>query len=73
MQRRRHAPDDIISDKASQHENGQAEDKEILLAADMVARTIVAPAELPIGIVTACLGGPVFLWMLLTNVRQIET
>ena len=45
----------------------------LLLAADMVARTIVAPAELPIGIVTACLGGPVFLWMLLTNVRQIET
>jgi len=45
----------------------------LLLAADMVARTVVAPAELPIGIVTACLGGPVFLWMLLTNVRQIET
>jgi iron complex transport system permease protein len=45
----------------------------LLLAADMIARTIVAPAELPIGIVTACLGGPVFLWMLLTNVRQIET
>ena len=45
----------------------------LLLAADMVARTIVAPAELPIGIVTACLGGPVFLWMMVTNVRQIES
>ena len=45
----------------------------LLLAADMIARTIVAPAELPIGIVTACIGGPVFLWMLLTNVRQIES
>ena len=44
----------------------------LLLAADMIARTIVAPAELPIGIVTACIGGPVFLWMLLSNLRQIE-
>ena len=37
----------------------------LLVAADMVARTIVAPAELPIGIVTAVIGAPVFLWILL--------
>lgn len=37
----------------------------LLLGADMVARIIVAPAELPIGIVTAIFGGPVFLWILL--------
>jgi iron complex transport system permease protein len=37
----------------------------LLLAADMIARTIVAPTELPIGIITACLGAPVFLWILL--------
>ena len=37
----------------------------LLLAADMIARVIVAPAELPIGIVTAILGAPVFLWILL--------
>ncbi|MBN8294855.1 iron ABC transporter permease [Rhodobacter sp. NTK016B] len=37
----------------------------LLLLADMVARVIVAPAELPIGIVTALAGGPVFLWILL--------
>ncbi len=36
-----------------------------LLIADAVARTIVAPAELPIGIVTAAVGGPFFLWILL--------
>lgn len=36
-----------------------------LLVADAVARTIVAPAELPIGIVTAAVGGPFFLWILL--------
>jgi iron complex transport system permease protein len=37
----------------------------LLLAADMAARTLVAPAELPIGILTAALGAPVFLWILL--------
>lgn len=37
----------------------------LLLLADAVARTIVAPAELPIGIVTALAGAPFFLWILL--------
>lgn len=37
----------------------------LLLAADMLARTIVAPAELPIGIITALAGAPFFLWVLL--------
>ncbi len=36
-----------------------------LLLADALSRTIVAPAELPIGIVTAAFGGPFFLWILL--------
>ncbi|EKF59580.1 hemin ABC transporter permease [Agrobacterium albertimagni AOL15] len=37
----------------------------LLLLADTVARTIAAPAELPIGIITAILGAPVFLMLLL--------
>lgn len=37
----------------------------MLLFADAVARQIVAPAELPIGIVTATIGAPFFLWILL--------
>lgn len=37
----------------------------LLTAADILARTIVAPAELPIGIITAVIGAPVFLWILL--------
>lgn len=37
----------------------------LLLLADAVSRTIVAPAELPIGIVTATAGAPFFLWILL--------
>lgn len=36
-----------------------------LLAADSIARTIVAPAELPIGILTAMVGAPFFIWLLL--------
>lgn len=37
----------------------------LLVCADMAARIVVAPAELPIGIVTALLGAPYFLWLLL--------
>lgn len=37
----------------------------LLLLADAVSRTIVAPAELPIGIITAVCGAPFFLWILL--------
>jgi iron complex transport system permease protein len=37
----------------------------LLLLADAVSRTIVAPAELPIGIITAAVGAPFFLWVLL--------
>ena len=37
----------------------------LVLLADLFARTIVVPAELPIGIVTSFLGGPFFLWLLL--------
>jgi iron complex transport system permease protein len=36
-----------------------------LLFADAISRVIVAPSELPIGIVTAAVGGPFFLWVLL--------
>jgi len=37
----------------------------LMLAADVGARVVVAPAELPIGIVTAAIGGPFFLWLLM--------
>lgn len=35
-----------------------------LVIADTVARTILAPVDLPVGIVTTLLGGPFFLWLL---------
>lgn len=44
----------------------------LLLLADAVARTIVAPAELPIGIVTAISGAPFFLWILLRKRGVID-
>ena len=36
----------------------------LLLAGDTLARTLAIPAEIPVGIFTALLGGPVFLFML---------
>jgi iron complex transport system permease protein len=37
---------------------------------DVVARIIIPPAELPVGIITAIVGAPVFLWILLRQQRQ---
>lgn len=39
----------------------------LLLFADVAARWVLAPAELPIGIVTALIGAPFFLYLLLRN------
>jgi iron complex transport system permease protein len=36
-----------------------------LTLCDMLARTLIAPAEIPVGIITALLGGPFFIWLLL--------
>lgn len=36
----------------------------VLVVADLVARTAVAPAELPLGVLTALVGSPFFLWQL---------
>jgi len=39
----------------------------LLLAADTVARTAMAPSEIPVGIITAATGGPFFLYLLRTR------
>lgn len=39
----------------------------LLLTADLIARTLVAPAEMPIGVLTAIVGAPFFLWLLLRD------
>ena len=35
-----------------------------LIGCDVVARTIMAPLDLPVGVITALIGGPFFLWLL---------
>jgi len=44
----------------------------LLTMADVVSRTIIAPAELPIGIVTAVIGTPVFVLLLLKQKKQLR-
>lgn len=44
----------------------------LLVLADVAARLVVAPAELPIGIVTALVGAPVFLWLLLGRAKALD-
>jgi iron complex transport system permease protein len=39
----------------------------LILVADIISRTAVVPAELPIGVVTSCIGGPFFLWLLINK------
>jgi iron complex transport system permease protein len=41
-----------------------------LTLCDAVGRTVMAPAELPVGILTALLGGPFFLWLLVFRRRE---
>jgi iron complex transport system permease protein len=35
-----------------------------LVACDLAARTLLAPVEIPVGVITAMIGGPFFLWLL---------
>ena len=39
----------------------------LLIIADMLARTILSPQEIPVGVVTAFLGAPFFLYVLMNN------
>ncbi|MEY0230775.1 vitamin B12 ABC transporter permease BtuC [Providencia manganoxydans] len=38
-----------------------------LLLADIVSRTLIVNAEIPIGVITATLGAPIFIWLLIRN------
>ncbi|MFD6038971.1 FecCD family ABC transporter permease [Streptomyces griseoincarnatus] len=42
----------------------------VLLAADLTARTVASPAELPLGVLTALLGSPFFFWLLRRTRRR---
>ena len=42
-----------------------------LMIADTVARTLLSPTEIPVGVVTALVGGPIFLYLLVQQRRRI--
>ncbi len=41
-----------------------------LAFSDLAARVVIAPAELPVGVLTALVGGPFFLWLLIERRRR---
>ena len=44
----------------------------LLVAADTLARTLIAPAELPIGIVTTLIGAPLFIALMVREKRRFQ-
>lgn len=42
----------------------------VLVVADLLARTLLDPAEIPVGILTSLLGGPFFLWLLAKQYKK---
>jgi iron complex transport system permease protein len=44
----------------------------LLTFADLLGRTIVMPSEMPIGIITAIIGAPFFIWLII-NVKKIRS
>ncbi len=38
-----------------------------LVFCDTIARTLIAPAEIPVGVITSMLGGPFFIWLLVSK------
>jgi len=44
----------------------------MVMLADLAGRVVVAPAELPVGTVTALVGGPFFLALLLRHAREVS-
>jgi len=42
----------------------------VMVLSDLVARVVLAPVELPVGIVTALAGGPFFIWLLVRKERE---
>jgi iron complex transport system permease protein len=43
-----------------------------VMLCDVFSRTILAPVEIPVGVITAILGGPFFIWMLLGYRRGVS-
>ncbi|MFL6450319.1 MAG: FecCD family ABC transporter permease [Bryobacteraceae bacterium] len=44
-----------------------------LALSDVLSRTILAPVEVPVGVITAFVGGPCFIWMLRRRTRRLRS
>ncbi len=44
----------------------------LLIVSDMISKTVIAPAQLPIGVVTSALGAPFFIWLIINQKRRIS-
>jgi iron complex transport system permease protein len=42
----------------------------LMLASDVVAQRLLAPTQLPVGIVTVCIGGLYLVWLLIAQTRR---
>lgn len=43
----------------------------LLMLSDIVARVIADPVALPVGVITSCIGGPLFLFLILRNNKEV--
>ena len=44
----------------------------LLALADLIARTIIIPSEVPIGLITSAIGGPFFMAVLLKSYKKLN-
>ncbi len=42
------------------------------MVSDTIARTLFAPSEIPVGVVTALFGGPIFIALLMTHTARMN-
>lgn len=45
----------------------------VLVTSDLAARTMLSPAQLPVGVLTLCIGGAYLVWLLATSGRRRRT
>ena len=43
----------------------------VLLAAEIVGKTVISPSVIPVGVITSFIGGPLFLWLLLRKKSEV--
>tara|TARA_Y100000590_G_scaffold414872_1_gene512121 strand:+ start:119 stop:1198 length:1080 start_codon:yes stop_codon:yes gene_type:complete len=44
----------------------------LLIGSDLISKTIIAPAQLPIGVVTSAIGAPFFVWLIISQKRRFS-